>query len=138
MEKLPLVRDHMDKHVATLSPEVNILDAIGFLLEKRVTGAPVVDKSGRLVGILTEKDCLKLVSSGIDGNLPRGSVETYMTPNPETIPPTMDVFFAAGLFLTRDFRRFLVVENGTLVGAITRFDILRVIAANLSMAGRRR
>jgi len=132
MAKLPVVRDHMDKHVATLRPETDILDAIGFLLEKRVTGVPVVDKSGRLVGILTEKDCLRLVAAGVEGNLPRGSVETFMTPNPETIPPDMNVFFAAGLFLTRDFRRFPVVEDGKLVGAITRFDILRVIGANLS------
>jgi len=134
MAKLPVVRDHMDRNVATLRPETNILDAVGFLLEKRVTGAPVVDKSGRLVGILTEKDCLRMVAAGVDGNLPRATVATIMTPNPETIPPDMDVYYAAGLFLTRPFRRFPVVEDGRLVGAITRFDILRVIRANLAMA----
>jgi CBS domain-containing protein len=134
MARLPVVRDHMDRHVATLDPEMEILEAIEFLLEKRVTGAPVVDKSGRLVGMLTEKDCLRLVATGVEGSVPRGSVANYMTPNPETIPPNMDVYFAAGLFLKRDFRRFPVVENGKLVGAITRFDILRVIRANLSMA----
>ena len=64
MAKLPVVRDYMDTHVATLSPETNIMDAIGFLLEKRVTGAPGVDKSGMLIGILTEKDCLRLVATG--------------------------------------------------------------------------
>jgi CBS domain-containing protein len=124
----------MDKNVPTLRPETDILDAVGFLLEKRITGAPVVDKSGRLVGILTEKDCLRLIAAGVGGNLPRGPVATIMTPNPETIPPDMDVYFAAGLFLRREFRRFPVVENGKLVGAITRFDILRVIRDNLSMA----
>jgi len=132
MARLPVVRDHMDRHVATLRPETDILDAVGFLLEKKVTGAPVVDKSGRLVGILTEKDCLRLVAAGIGGDLPRGSVASIMTQNPETISPDMDVYFAAGLFLTRPFRRFPVVEDGKLVGAITRFDILRVIRANLS------
>ena len=132
MAKLPVVRDYMDTHVATLSPETNIMDAIGFLLEKRVTGAPVVDKSGMLIGILTEKDCLRLVAAGVDGDLPRGSVATFMTPNPETIPPNMDVYYAAGFFLKREFRRFPVVEDGKLVGAITRFDILRVIRANLT------
>jgi CBS domain-containing protein len=134
MVKLPVVRDHMDRRVATLRPETDILDAIGLLLEKRVTGAPVVDKSGRLVGILTEKDCLRLVAAGVGGDLPCGSVATFMSPNPETIPPDMDVYFAAGLFLKRTFRRFPVVEDGKLVGAITRFDILRAIQANLSMA----
>jgi CBS domain-containing protein len=133
MDRLPLVRDHMDRQVPTLRPETDILDAVGFLLEKRITGAPVVDKSGRLVGILTEKDCLRLVAVGVEGNLPHGNVETFMSANPETIPPDMDVYFAAGIFLKRTFRRLLVVENGKLVGAITRFDILRVIRANLSI-----
>jgi CBS domain-containing protein len=132
MAKLPVVRDYMDRHVATLRPETDILDAIRFLLEKRVTGAPVVEKSGRLVGMLTERDCLRLVAAGVEGNLPRGSVATFMTPSPETIPPDMDIYFAAGLFLKRNFRRFPVTEDGKLVGAITRFDILRVIRANLS------
>ena len=133
MEKLPVVRDHMDRNVPTLSPDADIFDAIAFLLENHVTGAPVVEKSGRLVGILTEKDCLRVVALGVDGNPPRGSVASFMTPNPSTIPPSMDVYYAAGLFLTREFRRFPVVENGKLVGAITRFDILRVIRANLPM-----
>ncbi len=133
MARLPIVRDYMDKRAATLRPETDILDAVGFLLDKRVTGAPVVDQSGRLVGILTEKDCLRLVAVGIDGNLPRGNVAAFMSSNPETIPPDMDVYFAAGLFLKRTFRRFLVVEDGKLVGTITRFDILRVIQANLAL-----
>jgi len=132
MVKLPVVRDYMDTNVPTLRPEVNIMDAIGFLLEKRVTGAPVVDKSGLLIGMLTEKDCLRLVAAGVDGDLPRGTVADFMSPNPETIPPNMDVYFAAGIFIKRQFRRFPVVENGKLVGAITRFDILRVIRANLT------
>jgi CBS domain-containing protein len=135
MPKLPTIRDHMDRHVATLRPETDILDAVGFLLEKRVTGAPVVDKTGRLVGILTEKDCLRLVAAGVGGDVPRGSVGEFMTPNPESVPPDMDVYYAAGLFLTRNFRRFPVVEDGKLVGTITRFDILRAIQANLSLAG---
>ena len=134
MDKLPLVRDHMDKHVPTLHPDTDILDAVGFLLEKHVTGAPVVDDAGRLVGILTEKDCLRLVTVGVDGDLPQGSVATFMSPDPQTIPPSMDVYFAAGIFLKRTFRRLLVVEDGKLVGAITRFDILRVIRANLTLA----
>jgi len=125
----------MDRNVPTLRPESDILDAIEFLLRKRVTGAPVVDAAGALVGILTEKDCLRLVAEGVGGNLPRGSVGEFMTPRPETIPPDMDVYYAAGLFLRREYRRFPVVEDGRLVGAITRYDILRVIRANLSATG---
>lgn len=137
MAKLPIVRDQMDKHVATLLPDTDILDAVAFLVERRVTGAPVVDRGGKLIGILTETDCLRLIAEGVGGKLPRGSVATYMTPDPETISPEMDIYFAAGLFIDRDFRRFLVVDNGKLVGAITRFDILRAVSANLALVGGR-
>jgi CBS domain-containing protein len=134
MEMLPTIREHMDHHVPTLRPETDILEAVRFLLKHKVTGAPVVDQSDHLVGILTEKDCLKLVAVGVEANLPRGPVATFMTTNPQTITPDMDVYYVAGLFLTVNFRRFPVVEDGKLVGAITRFDILRVIQANLSKA----
>ena len=131
MGQLPIVRDHMDTHVYSLKPEVEILDAVGFLLEHRVTGAPVVDDAGHLVGMLTEKDCLKLIATGADADRPRGTVADFMTTAVTTISPDTDVYYAAGLFLHQGFRRFPVVEAGRLVGAITRFDILRVIHAKL-------
>ena len=131
MEKLPIVRDHMDTEVFSLEPQIEIIDAVGFLLEHRVTGAPVVDEAGHLVGMFTEKDCLKLIATGADANRPRGTVADFMTTAVTTISPDTDLYYAAGLFLHQGFRRFPVIEAGKLVGAITRFDILRVIHANL-------
>ena len=131
MEKLPIVRDHMDTEVYSLEPGTEILDAVGFLLQHHVTGAPVIDGAGHLLGMLTEKDCLKLVAAGADANRPRGTVADFMTTAVTTISPDTDVYYAAGLFLHQGFRRFPVVEAGKLVGAITRFDILRVIHASL-------
>ncbi len=131
MEKLPIVRDHMDTEVYSLDPGTEILDAVGFLLQHHVTGAPVIDGAGHLLGMLTEKDCLKLVAAGADANRPRGTVADFMTTAVTSISPDTDVYYAAGLFLNQGFRRFPVVEAGKLVGAITRFDILRVIHANL-------
>jgi CBS domain-containing protein len=121
----------MDTEVYSLEPGTEILDAVGFLLQHHVTGAPVIDGAGHLLGMLTEKDCLKLVTAGADANRPRGTVADFMTTAVTTISPDTDVYYAAGLFLHQGFRRFPVVEAGKLVGAITRFDILRVIHANL-------
>jgi CBS domain-containing protein len=96
-----------------------------------VTGAPVVDEAGDLVGMLTERDCLKLVAEGTDAQRPHGTVESLMTTDVTTTSPDMDVYYVAGLFLTKTFRRLPVIEEGRIVGAITRFDILRVMEANL-------
>jgi len=128
---LPKVRDFMDTVVQTLNPQTQILDAVDFLLAKHVTGAPVVDDQNRVVGILTEKDCLNLLAAGSDADVPRGTVADFMTTEVQTIPPGMNVYFCAGLFLNTTVRRFPVVEDGKLVGAITRFDILRAIQKNL-------
>lgn len=127
MVKLPLVRDHMDKIVQTLDPDTEILDAVRFLLEHHVTGAPVVDEENQLLGMLGEKDCMQLISEGVNGDIPDGTVRNYMRTNIRTVAPDMDIYYIAGLFLQDTLRRFPVVEDGKLVGAITRFDLLRAM-----------
>jgi len=134
MAGLPVVRDFMDKVVPTVPPEMPILDAVDFLLDKHVTGAPVVDAQGRVCGMLTEKDCLRLLTTGMDGDVPSGAVRDFMTTDVAHCEPGMNVYFVAGLFLKANYRRLPVIEGGKLVGAITRFDILRVIKANLQKA----
>jgi CBS domain-containing protein len=134
MRRLPIVREFMDRYVDTLSPETDIMDAVDFLLEKRVTGAPVANSKGELVGMLTELDCLKLLALG-DAKAheaPKGKVKDFMTTDVQTIPSTMDVYYAAGLFMNVPYRRFPVVEHGRIVGAITRFDILRAVQRGLA------
>ena len=133
VRRLPTVREYMDHYVDTLSPETDIMEAVNFLLEKRVTGALVVNSKGELAGILTEFDCLKLLTLGDADHheTPRGKVKDFMTSKVQTIPPTMDIYYAAGLFMSVPFRRFPVVENGRIVGAITRFDILRAVRSAL-------
>lgn len=131
--RLPTVREFMDRYVETISPETDIMEAVDFLLEKRVTGAPVVNSKGELVGMLTEFDCLRLLTLGdARYDAPRGKVKDFMTSNVQTIPPTMDIYYCAGLFMNVSFRRFPVVENGRIVGAITRFDLLRAVRRSLT------
>jgi CBS domain-containing protein len=128
MRRLPTVREFMDRHVQTIPPDADIMDAVDFLLEKRVTGALVADSKGKLVGILTEFDCLRLLTHGDErAEAPSGKVRDFMTSEVQTIPPTMDIYYCAGLFMNVSFRRFPVVESGRIVGAITRFDLLRAV-----------
>jgi len=133
MGRLPTVREFMDRHVQTISPDSDIMDAVAFLLEKRATGALVANSKDELVGILTEYDCLRLLTHGDKrAEAPHGKVRNYMTADVQSIPPTMDIYYCAGLFMNVSFRRFPVVENGRLVGAITRFDLLRAVHRHLS------
>ena len=128
MKSLPKIGEFMDAVVPTLSPETQIIKAVDFLLRHRVTGAPVVDPDGRLLGIITETDLLKLVTEGIQGQPPaEATVAEYMTSDVVTVPPTVDIYYVAGIFLNNKFRRLPVVENGKIVGAITRYDLLRII-----------
>ncbi len=128
MSKLPRVADHMDTVVHTLSPDTDIHDAVSYLLEHHVTGAPVVDGDNKIVGIITEYDCLKLLALGGDmSDAVAGTVADFMSTEVKTVPSRMNIFFVAGMFLNDHIRRLPVVDNGKLVGAITRFDILRAI-----------
>jgi CBS domain-containing protein len=126
---LPTVREFMDRYVDTVSPETDIMDAVDFLLEKRISGALVADSNGKLVGILTEFDCLKLLTLGDAArhDVPKGRVKDFMTSKVQTIPPTMDIYYCAGLFMDVSYRRLAVVEDDRIVGAITRFDLLRAV-----------
>ena len=131
VRELPRVSEYMDDRVPTLDPSTPILTAINFLLEQRVTCAPVVFNA-KVVGMVTEKDCLKVLSKGgCNCAVAEGTVEDYMSTIVVCVSPDMDVFHAAGLFLNNTFRRLLVVEDEKLVGAITRFDILRGIQSGL-------
>jgi CBS domain-containing protein len=133
VSRLPTVREFMDRHVQTISPEADIMEAVDFLLEKRVTGALVANTRGELVGILTEFDCLRLLTHGDEhAEAPKGKVKDFMTSDVQIIPPTMDIYYCAGLFMNVSFRRFPVVENGRIVGAITRFDLLRAVRRSLT------
>lgn len=134
MKSLPKISDYMDTVVHTLSPETHIIKAVDFLLHHHVTGAPVVDSDGRLVGIITETDLLKLVTEGIQGEPPaEATVAEYMTTDVITVPPTVDIYYIAGMFLANKFRRLPVVEDSKIVGAITRYDLLRVVRALSAM-----
>ena len=128
MESFPKISKYMDTEVPTLSPETQIMEAVDFLLRHQVTGAPVVDPKGRLVGIITETDLLKLLTEGILGEPPtEATVAEFMTTDVITTPSTVDIYYVAGMFLANKFRRLPVVEGDKIVGAITRYDLLRII-----------
>ncbi len=135
VKSLPKISEFMDTVVPTLGPETRVVEAVDFLLEHHVTGAPVVDADGNLAGMITETDLLKLVTEGVRGEPPTdATVAEYMTTDVITVAPTVDIYYVAGMFVANKFRRLPVVEDGRIVGAITRYDLLRVVRKLLEMA----
>lgn len=130
--EFPTVEMYMDRDTHALSAGDDILVAVRRLIEEGVTDAPVLDEQGRLVGMLSEYDCLRLLAEGRGGDQPRGPVREFMSKVFTTVPPGMDIYFVAGMFLSEPTqRRFVVVEDGKVAGVVTRKDILRAVRGGL-------
>lgn len=123
------VRDYMTQGLITFRPETELFEAIRQLLKHPISGAPVVDDHGNLVGLLSEIDCLKSILSGsyYDYESLGGTVAEYMTLDVDTVEPDADILTVSERFISERRRRFPVVENGRLVGQISRKDVLRAI-----------
>ena len=122
------VTDYKTKEVVTFHPDQSIADAMDIFLEKRISGAPVVNDEGRICGILSEIDCLKIMVDEAMHNLPHGriNVSEYMSDGVSSVLDTADVLDVASKFLLTHFRRFPVVDhNGKLIGQVSRRDILQ-------------
>ena len=123
------VKDFMTRTLITFNPEQPLNEVTQTLISKGISGGPVVDKHGKLVGMISEGDCLKQVVRGKYNNSPVmiGVVKDYMTEDPITISPIHNVFEVAKLFLELRLRRFPVLENGKLVGQISQRDVIKAI-----------
>lgn len=120
-------RDYMSTNLVTFGPGTDIHRAIKSLLSNEISGAPVIDDQGTLLGVLSIKDCLKVAFSASYHREWGGVVADYMSGNPEIINADTDIVEVAELFLKSRFRRFPVMERGRLVGQISRYDVLRAL-----------
>lgn len=123
------VRDYMTRHLVTFKEDTDLFTAIHRLLEHHISGAPVVDGKGDLVGLLSEGDCLRGILSGAYYEAIGGTVGNYMTRSVETVSPETDIIEVSQRFLQSRRRRLPVVEGQRLVGQISRSDVLRAVKA---------
>jgi CBS domain-containing protein len=149
-----VVREIMDSEPETVTPDTPVEDVVRLLRENELPGVPVVDGEGRCVGIVTEAD---LVLPDDQGDLhiphyinlfggtvflePLGRFEQrlrkafaskasdMMTSDPDTVGPGTSVRDAARLIHESGHNRLPVVEDGRLVGVVTRVDVLGALAA---------
>ena len=143
-------KDIMTKDLITLSPDTEISEAAGILLERRINGAPVVDADGRLRGILCQSDLIAQqkrfpvpsVFTLLDSFIPLSSqksleremkkivatkVSDAMTENPVSVDLETSLEVIATLMVERKFHTLPVVDGGRVVGIIGKEDVLRTI-----------
>lgn len=127
MPATTLVREIMSKDVVTLKPEMDVLQAVHVLLEHRISGAPVVDAGGEIIGMLTERDCMK---AGLDAAFHQqsgGTVADFMARDVEVVSAEETIITTARRFYDATYLRYPVVDGTGLIGVISRSDVMRAI-----------
>ena len=124
---LPTAGDWMTTDVLSFSPGDDLFQAIDQLLANHFAAAPVVDSDRRVVGMLTEKDCLRVLANvAYENDLDGGDVSEYLSVIRAVCTPEMDLFRVSDLFLSTNFPLLPVVdETEALCGVISRRDLLR-------------
>lgn len=110
-----LARDIMTRDVVTVMPDMPLDEAGALLVDHRIHGAPVVDGTGRLVGMISMMDLV-----GRTGNV----VADVMTLDPITAPEEAPVEELAGLMLGQAIRRIPIEQGGRVVGIVSASDII--------------
>lgn len=122
------VKDYMVGDVITFTPDTDVLEAIRKLVEHGISGAPVVDHLGNMVGFLSEKDCMKVALQASYYGERGGNVSQFMVHKVETVEAETNLVEVAEMFMKGPHRRFPVVDDeNRLVGTISRRDILKAL-----------
>jgi len=119
--------DFMAGQLVTVGPDTDIHEAIKLLIRERISGAPVVDGTGRLVGFLSEKDCFKVAFCCCYYQDRGGRVSDYMTRSVVTVNAGTDIVAVAEMFLKGPYRRFPVVSGERVIGVISRRETLKAL-----------
>lgn len=118
-------RDFMVTKLVTLRPEMDVIRAVQLLLKNRISGAPVVDNEGNYLGIFSEKCSLNVLLDAAYEQLPSNEVRMFMDTEARTISPDTLLLSIAQVFLLTPYRRLPVLDEGQLVGQVSRRDVLR-------------
>lgn len=123
-----MARDYMSRNLIRFSPDMEVLEAVGLLVEHSISGGPVIDRLGNLVGVLAETDCLQAaMQAGYHGSR-AGKVRDFMCTEFETVDVDDSIMDIARLFHREGryyYRGMPVLKNGRVVGNISLHDVLQ-------------
>jgi CBS domain-containing protein len=143
------VSDVMTPYVVSVTPDESVVTAAQLMLQKRISGVPVINDAGNLVGIVTEGDFLRRTETGTGRRRPRWieffmgpgrlaneyvqlsgrKVSDVMTHEVQTVPPDAPLEQVVRLMERHNIKRLPVVDNGKVVGIVTRANLLHAVAS---------
>jgi CBS domain-containing protein len=124
----------MVTQLVTLTPDMDVFEAIGLLLRNKISGAPVVDGDENFVGVFSERCCLEVLVKAAYEQVPSTSVFPFIEADAPTIHEETDILEIARTFLRTATRRLPVLRGTKLVGQISRRDVLKHAHTNMHVA----
>jgi len=125
MNRPLLARDIMVTRLVTLSPQMDVFEAIGLLLKHRISGAPVIEEDRRFVGVFSEKCCMRVLVDAAYDQIPTTKLYAFMDTEARTVTEETDLLTIAQIFKDTTARRLPVLRDGILLGQISRRDVLK-------------
>lgn len=116
----------MSPVVCTIPRATLVCEVEGIMVAKRISGAPLVDQAGNVVGIISKSDIVQFDFTG--GNPAEAAAWEIASPNVITVPPGCSLKAAAQLMLDKHIHRLLVAHDGEMVGLISALDFVRLVA----------
>ncbi len=120
-----LVKDYMDHNPHAIPVTTNIRDVVKSLLQARVIGAPVIDENEKVVGFVSEQDCISEILNNAFYCEEPAPVTAVMHTDVLTVTPETSIVEVAQTMTQNKPKNFPVVDNGKLVGLINRSLILK-------------
>ena len=123
-------KDIMSRNFVTLSPDMDVLEAVHLLVRHNISGSPVVDKLGSLVGVLSEIDCMKAAVQASYHGSKAGRVSELMRKVFETVDVDDSIMSVAKKFASQQhhyYRGYPVMKQNRVVGKIVLRDVLKAM-----------
>jgi len=125
-----LVKDYMQANVQAIKVDASVRDVVEHLLKYNLSGGPVIDDNQNLVGFVSEQDCMKDMLNSTFYREETASVASIMRRDVLSVTPTTSILEIAETMLGNKPKNYPVIDNGKLVGLITRRQILQALTAN--------